>query len=266
MYNDPSMTADVHDELLSVAHAAARAGAAELLGRFGHQQEGIRSKSGPTDLVSAADLAAEGAIRRVLGEHRPHDAILGEEGGASGAGELRWVIDPLDGTTNFLFGIPMFAVSVACEGPGGMLVGVVVDPVREETFAATRSTEPTLNGAPITASGREDLATSLVATGFAYDADVRAHQAQVLIGLLPRVRDIRRAGSAALDLCWSACGRMDAYYERGIKPWDWAAGGLIAERAGLVLRELEPGPGVPFGILAASPALVDELLGLILGT
>ena len=108
--------ADLHDELLSVAHAAARAGAAELLPRFGQRQEGIRSKSGPTDLVSAADLAAEAAIRRVLGEHRPHDAILGEEGGATGTGELRWVIDPLDGTTNFLFGIPMFAVSVACEG------------------------------------------------------------------------------------------------------------------------------------------------------
>lgn len=265
MYNDPSMTA-LQDELLSVAHAAARAGAAELLPRFGQRQEGIRSKSGPTDLVSAADLAAEGAIRRVLGEHRPQDAILGEEGGASGTGELRWVIDPLDGTTNFLFGIPMFAVSVACEGPDGMLVGVVLDPVREETFAASRSTEPTLNGAGIAASRREDLATSLVATGFAYDADVRAHQAEVLIRVLPRVRDIRRAGSAALDLCWSACGRMDAYYERGIKPWDWAAGALIAERAGLVLRELESDSEVPFGVLAASPALVDELLGLVLGT
>jgi myo-inositol-1(or 4)-monophosphatase len=266
VYNDPSMTPASEDELLSVAHAAARAGAAELLPRFGHSQEGIRSKSGPTDLVSEADLAAEAAIRRVLGEHRPEDAILGEEGGASGTGALRWVIDPLDGTTNFLFGIPMFAVSVACEGPDGMLVGVVLDPVREETFAATRSTEPTLNGGRIAASTREDLATSLVATGFAYDAEVRARQAVVLIRVLPRVRDIRRAGSAALDLCWAACGRVDAYYERGIKPWDWAAGGLIAERSGLVLRELEADSEVPFGILAASPALVDELLGLVLGT
>lgn len=259
------MTAASDDELLSVAHAAARVGAAELLPRFGHTQEGIRSKSGPTDLVSAADLAAEAAIRGVLGERRPDDAILGEEGGASGAGELRWVIDPLDGTTNFLFGIPMFAVSVACEGPDGMLVGVVLDPVRDETFAATRLTEPTLNGVEISASAREDLATSLVATGFAYDAAVRAHQGVVLTRVLPRVRDIRRAGSAALDLCWSACGRFDAYYERGIKPWDWAAGGLIAERAGLILRELEPDPDVPFGVLAAPPALVEELLGLVLG-
>ena len=124
-----------------------------MLPRFGHTQEGIRSKSGPTDLVSEADLAAEAAIRGVLGERRPDDAILGEEGGASGDGELRWVIDPLDGTTNFLFGIPMFAVSVACEDPDGALVGVVLDPVREETFAATRTAAPTLNGAGITASG-----------------------------------------------------------------------------------------------------------------
>jgi myo-inositol-1(or 4)-monophosphatase len=260
------MTGPSEDELLSVAHAAARAGAAELLPRFGHRQQGIRAKSGPTDQVSDADLAAEAAIRGVLGERRPGDAILGEEGGASGSGNLRWLIDPLDGTTNFLFGVPMFAVSVACEGPDGMLAGVVLDPVREETFAATRSTQPTLNGTGITASARDDLATSLVATGFAYDAAVRGHQAEVLTRVLPRVRDIRRAGSAALDLTWSACGRFDAYFERGIKPWDWAAGGLVAERAGLVVRELDADSQVPFGIIAAPPALLDELLGLVLGS
>jgi myo-inositol-1(or 4)-monophosphatase len=259
------MTAASEDELLSVARAAARAGGAELLARFGHGQEGIRSKSGPTDMVSEADLAAEAAIRRVIGERRPQDAILGEEGGASGTGELRWIIDPLDGTTNFLFGIPIFAVSIACEAPDGMLVGVVLDPVREEIFAATRSTESTLNGVPVAASTREDLATALVATGFAYDAEVRAHQAAVLLRVLPRVRDVRRAGSAALDLAWSACGRCDAFYERGIKPWDWAAGGLIAERAGLVLRYLEADSEVPFGVLVAPPALVGELAELVLG-
>ncbi len=260
------MTDASEDELLAVAHAAARAGAAELLPRFGHRQQGIRSKSGPTDLVSEADLAAEAAIRRVLGERRPADAILGEEGGASGTGELRWVIDPLDGTINFLFGVPVFAVSVACEGPDGMLVGVVLDPVREESFAATRSTEPTLNGAAISGCTRDDLGTALVATGFAYDAEVRARQAAVLTRVLPRVRDIRRAGAAALDLAWSACGRYDAFYERGIKPWDWAAGGLIAERAGLALRELEARAEDPAGIIAAPPALLEELLGLVLGT
>jgi len=251
------------DELLDVAHDAARAAAAELTARFGRRQQDVRAKSGPTDLVSEADLAAEAAIRRVLSEHRPQDAVLGEEGGASGNGDLRWVIDPLDGTINFLFGVPMFAVSVACEDRDGALVGVVLDPVRHETFAATRSGTPTLNGAEIAASSQDDLATSLVATGFAYDADVRANQAVVLGRILPRVRDIRRGGAAALDLAWCACNRYDAYYERGVQPWDVSAGGLIAGRAGLAVRELEGGPDGPPGVVAAPPGLVDELWSLI---
>ena len=251
------------DELLDVAHDAARVAAAELTARFGRRQQGVRAKSGPTDLVSEADLAAEAAIRSVLGERRPGDSVLGEEGGATGNGDLRWVIDPLDGTTNFLFGVPMFAVSVACEDGDGALVGVVLDPVRDETFAATRSGPATLNGAEIAASSQDDLATSLVATGFGYDADVRARQAAVLSRILPQVRDIRRAGAAALDLAWCACNRYDAYYERGVQPWDIAAGGLIAERAGLSVRPLEPAPDGPAGVVAAPPALVDELLALI---
>jgi myo-inositol-1(or 4)-monophosphatase len=258
------MTSVSEAALLSVAHDAARVAAAELLPRFGHQMQSIRVKSTETDLVSEADLAAESAIRRVLGERRPGDAILGEEGGATGDGELRWVIDPLDGTTNFLFGVPQFAVSVACEDADGGLVGVVLDPVRDECFAATRSTGPTLNGAPISSSGREDLATALVATGFAYEADVRARQATVLARVLPRVRDIRRAGAAALDLAWAACGRYDAFFERGVKAWDIAAGGLIAERAGLVVRELAAEDDLPSGVAVAPPALIDELLGLVL--
>jgi myo-inositol-1(or 4)-monophosphatase len=258
------MTSQVQQELLAVAHDAARAAAAELMPRFGHRQADVRSKSGPTDLVSEADEAAEAAIRAVLGERRPGDAILGEEGGATGDGELRWVIDPLDGTTNFLFGVPQFAVSVACEDADGSLVGVVLDPVRDEWFAAGRSISPTLNGASITSSGREDLGTALVATGFAYDAETRARQADVLARVLPRVRDIRRAGAAAVDLAWAACGRYDGYFERGVKPWDIAAGGLIAERAGLALRTLAAQDGLPSGIAVAPPALIDELLGLIL--
>lgn len=259
------MTVTSDEELLSVAHAAARAAAAELMPRFGDRRLGIRAKSGPTDLVSEADLAAESAIRRVLGECRPDDAILGEEEGATGNGELRWLIDPLDGTINYLFGVPVFAVSVACEDRDGTVVGVVLDPVREESFAATRCTDPTLNGTAITGSGRDELATALVATGFGYDAELRSQQAAALTRVLPRVRDIRRAGSAALDLAWSACGRFDAFYERGVKPWDWAAGGLIATRAGLAVRELPADSGGPFGILAAPSAVVDELVGLVLG-
>ena len=258
------MPAD-EDELLSVALQAARAAAGELLPRFGHRQQQVRSKSTPTDLVSEADVAAETAIRAVLGDRRPADAILGEEGGATGDGDRRWVIDPLDGTTNFLFGVPQWAVSVACEDTEGTVVGVVLDPVRDECFAATRSGTPTLNGTAIAASDQDDLATALVATGFAYDADVRARQAQVLTRVLPRVRDIRRAGAAALDLAWMAAGRYDAFWERGVKLWDIAAGSLIAQRAGLAVETLEAGDDGPRGLIAGPPALLAQLRELVLG-
>ena len=252
-------------ELLEVAREAAHASADELMARFGHHMRQIRAKSTPTDLVYEADLAGEAAIRRVLADRRPEDTILGEEGGQTGDGDLRWVIDPLDGTINYLFGVPQFAVSVACEDADGILAGVVLDPVRGECFTATRSGPPELDGVTISAPDRHELATALVATGFAYDAAVRARQAAVVSRVLPRARDIRRAGSAALDLAWCACGRYDAYYERGIKPWDYAAGGLIAARAGMELRMLEPAEGEPSGIVVASPGLIDELLALVLG-
>jgi myo-inositol-1(or 4)-monophosphatase len=164
-------------ELLDIASEAARAAAGELRDRFGHRQDGVRTKSSPTDLVSDADVSAESAIRSVLARHRPGDAILGEEGGATGEGELRWVVDPLDGTINFLFGIPAFAVSVACEDASGPIVGVVLDPIRDECFTATRSGAPMLNGEPISSSPAEELATAMVATGFGYDSRVRARQA-----------------------------------------------------------------------------------------
>jgi myo-inositol-1(or 4)-monophosphatase len=270
-YNRQSMTAadpspaPLEHELLSVAAEAARAAAAELMSRFGHSQAGIRSKSSPTDLVSDADVSAERAIRAVLAARRPADAILGEEGGATGDGELRWVIDPLDGTTNFLFGFPQFAVSVACEDRDGGLVGIVLDPVRDECFSATRSGAPYLNDAEIGSSRRRQLASALVATGFSYDAGERARQAEVVGRVLPRVRDIRRAGAAALDLAWAACGRVDAFYERGVKAWDVAAGSLVAQRAGMVVRPLPARDGEPSGLLAAPPPLADELLALVLG-
>ncbi len=225
----------------------------------------MRAKSTPTDLVSEADVAAESSIRAVLGDRRPQDAILGEEGGETGEGELRWLIDPLDGTINFLFGVPQFAVSVACEDANGGLVGVVLDPVRDECFSATRSGPAQLNGSPIAPSRRDELATALVATGFDYDARVRARQAGVLSRVLPNVRDIRRAGSAALDLSWCACGRYDAYFERGVKPWDYGAGSLIASRAGLEVRKLAAAGDDPAGMLVAPAAFVDELLALVVG-
>jgi myo-inositol-1(or 4)-monophosphatase len=262
------MTGSGADELalLEVARQAAEAAATELRARFGEHASGVRTKSTPTDLVSDADVAAERAIRDVLAARRPGDAILAEESGASGDGELRWVVDPLDGTINFLFGIPAFAVSVACEDSEGALAGVVLDPIRNECFAATRSGDALLAGQPIHGRDGEDLSRAMVATGFAYDAGVRARQADVLAGVLPRVADVRRVGAAALDLAWCACGRFDAYYERGLHPWDVAAGALIAERAGLVVRPLaENGPD-PAGVVAAPPALIDELYELVVGS
>jgi myo-inositol-1(or 4)-monophosphatase len=252
-------------ELLEIAREAAGAAAAELLERFGQRAEGVRAKSGPTDLVSDADVAAEAAIRRVLAQHRPDDRILGEEGGASGGGRLQWVVDPLDGTINFLFGIPVFAVSIACEDERGAIVGLVLDPVRNECFAATRSLGATLDGEPIHGSERNDLAVALVATGFNYDAAVRARQAEVAARVIPRVRDIRRLGAAALDLCWTACGRYDAFFERGVHAWDIAAGSLIADRAGLSVEALAPDGDDPAGVIAAPEALIGELRTLVTG-
>jgi myo-inositol-1(or 4)-monophosphatase len=250
-------------ELLDVALEAARAGAAELTPRFGDRARGVETKSTPTDLVSEADLVAESAIREVLSRRRPSDAVLGEEGGASGEGELRWLVDPLDGTINFLFGIPAFVVSIACLDAAGGLAGVVLDPMRDECFAATRSGPALLNGASIRGSGRAELETAMVATGFGYAAAVRARQAEVMARLLPRVRDIRRVGAAAMDLCWTACGRFDAYYERGVKPWDIAAGTLIAARAGLEVRELTAIGEDPVGVMVAPRELMEELMGVV---
>jgi len=254
-------------ELLAVAHAAAQAAASELVARFGAEPDGLRSKSTPTDPVSAADLAAEEAIRRVLARERPGDAILGEEGGetvaAASSDGLRWVVDPLDGTVNYLHRIPQFAVSIACEDADGTIVGVVLSPVTGETFAATRSGPATLNDETIAGSDCDSLSMALVGTGFAYSPEVRAAQGNVLQRLLPLVADIRRPGAAALDLCICACGRIDAYYERSIKAWDIAAGSLICRRAGLEVRRLESSGILPPGVLAASPALIDVLLELV---
>jgi myo-inositol-1(or 4)-monophosphatase len=252
-------------ELLDVASEAARAAAAELGARFGEQAREVHTKTTPTDLVSEADVAAEASIRQVLARRRPQDAILAEEGGLVGnvAGPIRWVVDPLDGTVNFLFGIPAFCVSVAAQTEAEALAGVILDPVREECFAATRSGAATLNGEPIQGSDRADLARAMVATGFGYDAAVRERQAAVVARVLPRVRDIRRVGAAALDLAWCACGRFDAYYERGVQPWDVAAGSLIALRAGLEVRTLPRTAQDAAGVVAAPPGLIDQLFALV---
>jgi myo-inositol-1(or 4)-monophosphatase len=253
----------VSDELLDVAVEAARAAGAGLRERFeaGPGAAGaISAKSTPTDPVSEADLAAERAIRAVLRERRPDDAILGEEGDdVAGTSGLRWVVDPLDGTVNFLYGNPQWCVSVACEDRAG----VVFDPLRDELFAVGQDGVATLGRAPLRSSGRDELATALVATGFGYAAAVRERQAAIAARVLPAVRDIRRAGSAALDLAWAAAGRLDAYYEFGVQPWDIAAGAQLCRAAGLVVTELPAAGGLPAGIAVAPPAISPGLLELL---
>ncbi len=253
-------------ELRALAESIAREAGSLLSDAFRGPELRITSKSTPTDLVSEADHAAEHLIRERISAARPSDGVLGEEGGdRAGTSGIRWVVDPLDGTINFLFGVPQWAVSIACEDEYGAIVGVVYDPERNELFAAERGGTPTLNGRPIKASTKGDLATALVGTGFGYDAEVRRAQAVVAARLLPEVRDLRRFGAAAIDLAWTACGRLDAYYEHGLNAWDLAAGGLICECAGLEVRPLPPvGPSNP-GVLVAPAALSDALASVILG-
>jgi myo-inositol-1(or 4)-monophosphatase len=258
------------DQLLGVAAQLARAAGDLLRERFEHgvADAQVRSKSTPTDLVSDADVAAEAVIRAGLEQLRPDDGLLGEEGGElrRGSSGLRWIVDPLDGTVNFLFGIPQWSVSIAVQEGERTLAGVVLDPLRDELFAATHDGPPTLGGAPLQRPVRDgSLAQAMVATGFAYEAPVRAAQARVVARLLPRVRDLRRLGSAALDLCWTAAGRYDAYFEHSIEPWDIAAGALVCERAGLEVRPLPAGAGLPVGVLAAPSELAGELYELISG-
>jgi myo-inositol-1(or 4)-monophosphatase len=248
-----------HAELLDIATEAARTAGALLVERFGTELV-VTTKSTPTDVVSEADLAAERAIRDVLRRRTPDDAVMGEEGDDSaGTSGRRWIVDPLDGTVNFLYGLPQWCVSVACEG----LAGVVFDPVRDELFAATADGPATLNGAPLVVDGPRELSQTLVATGFGYDTERRRLQAEVVSRVLPQARDIRRGGAAALDLAWAAAGRVDAYYERGVNPWDVAAGELICARAGLHVERLEPLGGLPWGVLVAPPAVAGALRALV---
>jgi len=255
----------IGEELLELAVGLARDAGALLLERFdGGRERALSSKTSPTDPVSEADLASERLIRERLALARPADGFLGEEGGGEeGSSGLTWVVDPLDGTVNFLFSIPQWCVSVAVQDDAGPLAGAIFDPCRNELFVATRDGSSLLNGSPIEASAREDLATAMVATGLAYDADVRAAQAEVLARVVPRVRDIRRFGSAALDLAWTAAGRYDAYFERSVKPWDIAAGTLVCERAGLTVLELPEHERLPPGVLAGVPALAGPLFELV---
>jgi myo-inositol-1(or 4)-monophosphatase len=251
-------------ELLALAEATAREAGAGLRVAFARTDLEVSAKSTPTDPVSEADHAAEALIRERLTAARPEDGILGEEeGDAAGTSGVRWVVDPLDGTVNFLFGIPQWCVSIACEDADGAIAGVIYDPMRDELWSALRDGPARQDGAEIRGSRQDDLSHALFATGFGYDADVRAGQGAQIARVLPAVRDIRRIGSAALDLAWTAAGRYDVYYERGPKAWDLAAGALMCERAGLEVRMLDATPQLPSGVLVAPPALMDPVLALL---
>ena len=251
-------------ELLELAVEAARRAGAFLLERFASEPTGVRTKSGATDPVSDADTAAERAIVDTISAARPDDGWLAEEGtSATSSTGITWVADPLDGTVNYLFRIPVWCVSVAAEDDRGAVAGVIHDPNLGETFTATRSGGAFRNGEPIHVSERADLATALIATGFEYDRALRAFQASVVAEVLPKVRDIRRAGSAALDLASVACGRVDGYYESSTQRWDKAAGSLLVQEAGGIVTELANPSGESPGVVAAGPGIHAALAALV---
>ena len=224
----------------------------------------VGTKSTPTDVVTEMDRAAEALILDRLRAARPDDGFLGEEGGAGeGTTGVRWVVDPIDGTVNYLYGLPAFAVSIAAELGGEVVVGVVHDPSLGRTFQAVRGQGATRDGVEIHCSDETRLDRALVATGFGYAAARRAAQARLLTSVLPRVRDIRRFGAASLDLCMVGSGLVDAFYERGLSPWDLAAGGLIATEAGARLGGLYGAPAGGDLVIAAPPALFDALHELL---
>jgi myo-inositol-1(or 4)-monophosphatase len=250
---------------LELALRAARAAGEVLMGYYGRPPEGVSSTSSATDLVSDADREAERAVRELLESERPDDGLVAEEGSrAEAASGRRWIVDPLDGTINFLYGFPAWAVSVALEDAQGLLVGVVHSPLHGETFQAVRGEGAFLGGPEprrLHVRPPRPLELALVSTGFSYEPERRALQADVVRELLPRARDIRRAGAAALDLAWLAAGRVDAFFERGLKHWDWAAGRLLVEEAGGSVEWLED--DLPGLAAAASPELLAELRALL---
>jgi myo-inositol-1(or 4)-monophosphatase len=240
--------------MLAAQRPPGRAGRPEVAG----------TKSSPTDVVTEMDRAAEALITDRLRAQRPGDAFLGEEGGESGQARVRWIIDPLDGTVNYLYGLADWAVSIAAEVDGTPVAGVVAVPARDEVFTAiTGEGSWLMAGDELPVTLRCNTGVTLVATGFGYTAAQRTVQGQVVAALLPRVRDIRRGGSCAVDLCSVAAGRVDAYYERGVNYWDYAAGGLIATEAGARLGGLAGRPASPGLAIAAEPVLFGQLHDLL---
>ncbi|MGW4424960.1 inositol monophosphatase family protein [Streptosporangium sp. NPDC004631] len=249
--------------LVRLAEEISREAGEMLLAKRPARPEVLATKSSPTDVVTALDRASERLIRDRIREVRPKDAILGEEGGLTGDGRVRWIVDPIDGTVNFLYGLPEWAVSIAVEVDGEVVAGVVNAVPRGEVFTAARGEGAWLAGERLRCNTGVPLDRALIATGFGYGTGRRKVQAEVLAHVLPRVRDIRRGGSAALDLCSVAAGRVDGFYERGPEYWDYAAGGLIAVEAGARIGGLRGRPYSPELTICAAPGLFAELHELL---
>jgi myo-inositol-1(or 4)-monophosphatase len=225
---------------------------------------GFTTKSTSTDVVTEFDRASERLIVERIAAERPDDSIIGEEGAASAGGSgVSWLVDPIDGTTNFLYGLPGYAVSIAAADEVGPLVGAVYVPATGELFSAGRGAGATLNGRPIGCSTTSDLGQALVGTGFSYRPERRRAQAERVARLIGDVRDIRRLGAASVDLCHAAAGRLDAYFEEHLGPWDLAAGELIAREAGCRTGDFSGAAVRPAEVLVANPMLFDQLAALI---
>jgi myo-inositol-1(or 4)-monophosphatase len=248
-------------ELETIAMEAALAGAGVV--RVAARELGtIRTKSTPTDPVTSLDIAAEDAIRRVLARRTPDASVLGEEtGSVSGSSGVGWVIDPIDGTVNLTYDLPVMSVSVAATFGGETVAGAVVDVLRGDVFSAARAAGARLDGRPIAASLATSLSASLIGTGFSYTSAGRAQEAAYLQRVLPAARDIRCFGSAALNLCWVGCGRLDGFYQREMQYWDYAAGELIAAEGGAVVQRPTPANGRL--MVVAGPAIHAELQRLV---
>lgn len=252
------------DNLLAIALDIANVAARHLATESQRDDLDVRTKGTPTDMVTDVDAATERLIVERLVDLRPDDGVYAEEGTSiAGTSGVDWIIDPLDGTTDFIYGHPGYSVSIGASVDGTDSIGVVADPVHHEVFSARLGGGAHRNGKPIRVSSADDLTLALVSTGFSYSATERQRQAAVLTKVLPHIRDIRRMGGAALDLCSAAGGRVDAYYERGLQRWDLIAGAIIAAEAGARVGDLTGGPPTTDYCIAAPPALFGPLTELL---
>lgn len=251
--------------LLEIAESLARrAGQHALSGRQGDNGRlEVDTKTTPTDIVTRYDRECEEIIVTGLASLFPHDAIVGEEGASRpGTSGIEWHIDPIDGTANYFFDLPTWAVSIGARDADGPLVGAVYLPVLDEMFSAARGSGATLNGRRIIPRGITDLSQALLGTGFSYDPVARGRHGRAVARMVARVRDIRRLGAASVDMCFVACGRLDAYVEAGLHSWDVTAARLVLTEAGCTVSDLHGGPASDSEVIAASPGLHSAVVAL----